>query len=67
MYSRKDNYSNYYKCHNSREDYTKFLFEGYTQTIPSWFGFNVMPDITGQGKGYTINCMEKLLQENKDF
>ena len=21
-----------------------------------------MPDITGQGKGYTINCMEKLLQ-----
>jgi len=35
MYSRKDNYSNYYKCHNSREDYTKFLFEGYTQTIPS--------------------------------
>ena len=66
MYSRKVNYSNYYKCHNSREDYTKVLFEGYTQTggtIPSWFGFNVMPDITGQGKGYTINCMEKLLQE----
>ena len=43
-------------------DYINLFFEPYHRNnIPKWMGFNVMPDIMGSGKGYTVKCIREML------
>lgn len=57
-----NNYTNSPLFYEKYDNHMDLFFEPYQKNqIPQWMGFNVMPNITGSGKGYTVKCIQEML------